>query len=74
MGEPLRNYEEVKAFYHQAIKMLPVRNISLSTYDISENIIKLANDYTRYNLLFLLYSLFNEERSKLVLINRRYSL
>ena len=74
MGEPLHNYEEVRDFYHHAIKMLPIRHVSLSTSGVPENIIKLANDDTKYDLFFSLHSPFNEERSRLVPINKRYPL
>lgn len=74
MGEPLHNYEEVRNFYHQAIKMLPIKHASLSTSGVPENIIKLANDDTKYDLFFSLHSPFNEERSRLVPMNNRYPL
>ena len=74
MGEPLHNYEEVRDFYHQAIKMLPITHFSLSTSGVPENIIKLADDDTKYDLFFSLHSPFNEERSRLVPINKRYAL
>lgn len=74
MGEPLHNYEEIKKFYHEAIKVLSVRHISLSTSGITDKIIKLADDDTNYNLCFSLHSPFNDERSELMPINKRYPL
>lgn len=75
MGEPLHNYNEVKIFYHQAMEILHnIKHISLSTSGITDNIIKLADDDTNYNLLFSLHSPFDEERSKLMPINKRYPL
>lgn len=74
MGEPLHNYNEIRDFYHQAMKMLPINHLSLSTSGVPENIIKLANDDTKYDLFFSLHSPFNEERSKLIPINKRYPL
>lgn len=74
MGEPLHNYQEIKTFYHQAIKMLPISHLSLSTSGVPENIVKLANDDTKYDLFFSLHSPFNDERSRLVPINKKYPL
>lgn len=74
MGEPLHNYNEIKEFYHQAMDVLSVRHISLSTSGITDNIIKLAEDDTNYNLCFSLHSPFNDERSELMPINKRYPL
>lgn len=70
MGEPLHNYNEVREFYHQAMKLFNVRHISLSTSGVTDNIIKLADDDTNFNLLFSLHSPFNEERDKLIPINK----
>lgn len=72
MGEPLHNYNEIKDFYHRAMKALSVRHISLSTSGVTDNIIKLAEDDTNYNLCVSLHSPFNEERNKLIPINKRY--
>lgn len=74
MGEPLHNYKEIRKFYHQASKLLPVKHISLSTSGVTDKIIKLADDDTNYNLLFSLHSPFNEERNKLMPINKKYPL
>lgn len=74
MGEPLHNYNEIKEFYHKVVEELSVKHISLSTSGITDNIIKLADDDTNYNLLFSLHSPFNDERSKLMPINKRYPL
>lgn len=74
MGEPLHNYNEVREFYHQAMKLFNVRHISLSTSGVTDNIIKLADDDTNFNLLFSLHSPFNEERDKLIPINKKYPL
>lgn len=74
MGEPLHNYNEVKDFYHQAMKLFSVRHISISTSGVTDNIIKLAEDDTNYNLCFSLHSPFDDERSKLIPINKRYHL
>ncbi|MDO4391942.1 MAG: radical SAM protein [Clostridium sp.] len=74
MGEPLHNYNEIKEFYHQAMDVLSVRHISLSTSGITDNIIKLAEDDTNYNLCFSLHSPFNDERRELMPINKRYPL
>lgn len=72
MGEPLHNYNEIKDFYHQAMKTLLVRHISLSTSGVTDNIIKLSEDNTNYNLCFSLHSPFDDERSKLIPINKKY--
>lgn len=74
MGEPLHNYNEVREFYHKARELLPISHVSLSTSGVTDKIIKLANDDTNYNLLFSLHSPFNDERNKIMPINRRYPL
>lgn len=74
MGEPLHNYNEVREFYHQAMKLLSVRHISLSTSGVTDNIMKLAEDDTNYNLCVSLHSPFNDERTELIPINKRYPL
>ena len=74
MGEPLHNYDEIKKFYHEAMKEFSLRHISISTSGVTDKIIKLAEDDTNFNLCVSLHSPFNDERSKLIPINKRYPL
>ncbi len=78
MGEPFLNYDNVL----KAIKVLndanafniSIRNISISTCGIIEGVEKLANSGLQVNLAISLHAPNNELRSKLMPINKRYSL
>lgn len=74
MGEPLHNYDEIRTFYHNAMKEFSLRHISISTSGVTDKILKLAEDDTNFNLCVSLHSPFNDERSKLIPINKRYPL
>ena len=78
MGEPLLNYQNVVA----AVKELSnpdylaigQRHISISTSGIAERFINLAQDLPQVNLALSLHNADNEERSKLMPINKKYNL
>ena len=74
MGEPLHNYDEIRKFYHDAMDTFSVRHISISTSGVTDKLIKLADDDTNFNLCVSLHSPYNEERTKLIPINKRYPL
>ena len=74
MGEPLHNYDEIRKFYHEAIKKFSLRHISISTSGVTDKILKLAEDDTNFNLCVSLHSPFNDERTELMPINKRYPL
>lgn len=74
MGEPLHNYDEIRKFYHEAVEKFSVRHISLSTSGVTDKIMKLADDDTNFNLCVSLHSPYNNERTELIPINKRYPL
>lgn len=74
MGEPLHNYDEIRNFYHKAMNEFSLRHISISTSGVTDKILKLAEDDTNFNLCVSLHSPFNDERSRLIPINKRYPL
>lgn len=78
MGEPFLNYENVM----RAIRVLNdkegfnlgARNFSISTAGVIEGIDKLSEEDLQINLAISLHAPDNETRSKLMPINRKYSL
>lgn len=78
MGEPLLNYENVltaidRITAEEGLAMSPYR-ITLSTAGIPEMIRRLADDNVRFNLAVSLHSANEETRSKLMPVNKAYSL
>jgi 23S rRNA (adenine2503-C2)-methyltransferase len=78
MGEPLQNYAETLRFIriiHDPEGLdLGARRITVSTSGIVPNIDKLADEPLQINLAVSLHAPDDELRSKLVPINRRYSI
>jgi len=78
MGEPLMNYKEVKRVIsmivaEEGLAMSPQR-ITLSTVGIPHMIKKLADDQLRIHLAISLHVADNVKRSKIVPLNKKYSL
>ena len=78
MGEPLLNYEEVKASINQigsekSLGFSP-RRVTLSTIGIPDKIRKMADDQIKYNLAVSLHSARDETRNRLIPINKKYDL
>jgi len=78
MGEPLLNYDEtlksLNIFADDLIPELGLKRIIVSTVGIAPGIIELANSGLRVKLAFSLHSCFEDIRSKLIPINKKYSL
>lgn len=78
MGEPLLNYDNVlksiDILNDQEGLRLGARRFSISTSGIVEGILKLAKQPLEINLALSLHSPTDELRSKLMPINKRYSL
>lgn len=77
-GEPLMNYDAVVGFLHLIHEpytlRLGYRNITLSTSGIVPNIYRLADEGIPVSLSVSLHAPEQELRSKIMPINRRYSL
>ena len=78
MGEPLHNYDEtMKALRIVTDKDglgVPVRRITLSTVGLVPAIEKLARERIMPNLAISLHATTDEQRSRIVPINRKYGL
>ena len=78
MGEPLNNYDNVLKFirllHEPYVLNMGFRNITLSTSGIVPNIYRLARENIPVNLAVSLHAPFDDLRSRLMPINRRYSL
>lgn len=78
MGEPLDNFDNVIRFLdlagHQLGLCLSMRNISLSTCGIVPKIYDLAEKKYQITLSVSLHAPFNEMRSEIMPINRKYPL
>lgn len=78
MGEPLLNFKNtikaVEIFTHELTKGLSRKRITISTAGIPDRIIELANLNLRVKLAFSLHSAFEDIRSKIMPINKKYSL
>ncbi len=73
MGEPLNNLEEILKFFHENRSI--VEKISISTVGIIPEIKKLIKDKSHdFDFFISLHSPFERERSKLMPINRKYSI
>lgn len=77
-GEPLDNYDEVISFIRMACDEnglnLSGRNITLSTCGLIPEIIKLADEKLQITLAISLHNPFEEERSEIMPINKKYSI
>ena len=78
MGEPLLNYENtlksIEIFTHELTKGLSRKRITVSTAGIANKIMDLAERDLRVKLAFSLHSAFEETRSQIMPINKKYSL
>jgi len=78
MGEPLLNYENsissLKIFNSGLISNIHLKHITVSTSGIVPNIYKLADSGLNIRLALSLHSCFNEVRSEIMPINKKYPL
>lgn len=78
MGEPLLNYEttikSAEIFTHELTKGLSRTRITISTAGIPHKIVELADTGFRVKLALSLHSPFEEIRTKIMPINKKYSL
>jgi 23S rRNA (adenine2503-C2)-methyltransferase len=78
MGEPLLNYEttikSAEIFTHELTKGLSRTRITISTAGIPHKIVELADTGLRVKLALSLHSPFEEIRTKIMPINKKYSL
>jgi 23S rRNA (adenine2503-C2)-methyltransferase len=78
MGEPLLNFnntvKSLQIFAEEKTKGISLRKITVSTAGIAPRIIDLANTGLRVKIALSLHSCFEETRSKLMPINKKYSL
>ncbi len=78
MGEPLLNYENtlksIEIFTHELTKGLSRNRITVSTAGIAHKIKELAESPFRVKLAFSLHSAFEDIRTKIMPINKKYSL
>ncbi|MEW6507835.1 MAG: 23S rRNA (adenine(2503)-C(2))-methyltransferase RlmN [Bacteroidota bacterium] len=78
MGEPLLNFENtiksVEIFTHEITKGLSRKRITISTAGIPPKIREISELGLRVKLAFSLHSCFEEVRSRIMPINKKYSL
>ncbi len=78
MGEPLLNYtntlKTLQIFAEEKTKDISLKKITVSTAGIAPKIIELADSGLKVKLAFSLHSMFEETRSKIMPINKKYSL
>jgi 23S rRNA (adenine2503-C2)-methyltransferase len=78
MGEPLLNFhntlKSLEIFAEEKTRGISLKKITVSTAGIPPKIIELADSKIRAKLAFSLHSLFDETRSKLMPINKKYSI
>lgn len=78
IGEPFDNFDNVYTFLqnitHEAGTNIGWRHISLSTCGIVPGIIKLADMQTQLNLCISLHASDNKTRSKIMPVNKKYSI
>ena len=77
-GEPLDNYDNVMRFLEEVTAPdglgVSERNISLSTSGLADKMKKFADSGRKVTLSVSLHSPFDEERSKLMPVNRKYNI
>ena len=77
MGEPFHNYENVMEALNRLNNPdafgLGARRFTISTVGIVPKIMEFADEETQYNLAVSLHTVDNELRSKMMPINRKYS-
>ncbi|MBE7059080.1 MAG: 23S rRNA (adenine(2503)-C(2))-methyltransferase RlmN [Ruminococcaceae bacterium] len=78
IGEPLDNYKNVLEFLRKAQNEkglgISYRNISLSTCGLAEKVIELSKEKLPITLSVSLHSPFDEQRSEMMPVNRKYPL
>lgn len=78
MGEPLLNYtntlKSLQIFAEEKTRDISLKRITVSTAGIAPKIIELADSGLKVKLAFSLHSMFEETRSKIMPINKKYSL
>ena len=78
MGEPFDNYENVRRFleimHDPAGRNMSWRNMTVSTSGVIPGIVAFGQDFPQVNLAISLHRAENEERSRLMPVNRRYHL
>ena len=78
MGEPLLNYKEtiksLEIFGEELTTGISLKKITVSTAGIAPRIIELADTGLNVKLAFSLHSCFEEARTKIMPINKKYSL
>ncbi len=78
MGEPLENYDAVIAaltlMSDPAGMAVPAKRITISTAGLAPQIVRLADQGHRYRLAVSLHAASDEQRSKLMPVNRRFPL
>lgn len=78
MGEPLLNYtntlKTLQIFAEEKTKDISLRRVTVSTAGIAPKIIELADSGLKVKLALSLHSMFEETRSKIMPINKKYSL
>lgn len=78
MGEPLLNYENtlksLSIFSNELTKGISLKKITLSTAGIAPKILELAESGLKPKLALSLHSCFEETRSKIMPISKKYSL
>jgi 23S rRNA (adenine2503-C2)-methyltransferase len=78
MGEPLLNYantlKSLEIFAEAKTKDISLRKITVSTVGIAPKIVELADSGIKAKLALSLHSLLEETRSKIIPINKKYSL
>jgi len=78
MGEPLLNYKEtlksLQIFGEELTKGISLKKITVSTAGIAPKIIALANTGLKVKIALSLHSCFEDIRSEIMPINKKYSL
>lgn len=78
MGEPLLNYVNVVKAVHTLSSSdylnIGQRHISISTSGIADKFFNIAQDLPQVNLALSLHNADNEERTRLMPVNRKYNL
>ncbi len=78
MGEPLLNYtntlKTLQIFAEEKTKDISLKKVTVSTAGIAPKIVELADSGLKVKLAFSLHSMFEETRSKIMPINKKYSL
>ncbi len=78
MGEPMLNYDQVfgsvAIFTDPDNNLVSARHITVSTSGLPDGIRRMADEGQRVKLALSLHALTNGQRSRLMPINRRYSL